>query len=127
MTKVLVTGSAGFIGFYIAQGLLERGDRVVGIDNMNPYYSVKLKEDRNEILKKSEKYTFKKLDLSDRENLYTVLNSENPKIICHLAAQAGVRYSLENPFAYERANLLGFLNLIEWAKDNLENFVFASS
>jgi len=127
MTKYLVTGSAGFIGFYITKALLERNEEVVGIDNLNPYYIVKLKKDRNSILKDFSNYSFYKLDLASRENLYTVLDKEKPKIICHLAAQAGVRYSFENPFAYEQSNLLGFLNLIEWAKKNTENFVYASS
>jgi UDP-glucuronate 4-epimerase len=127
MTKYLVTGSAGFIGFFISKALLERGDEVVGIDNLNPYYSVKLKEDRNEILKKYSNYKFYKQDLASRDGLIEILNKEKPPIICHLAAQAGVRYSFENPYAYEQSNLQGFLNLIEWSKKNVENFVFASS
>ena len=127
MTKYLVTGSAGFIGFYVAKALLERGDVVIGIDNLNPYYSVKLKEDRNSILKNFSNYIFYKADFASRENLFKILDKEKPNIICHLAAQAGVRHSLENPFIYEQSNLLGFLNLIEWAKNSTENFVYASS
>ena len=127
MGKVLVTGSAGFIGFFVAKALLKRGDEVVGIDNFSPYYSIKLKEDRNKILKGFSNYTFYQQDLAERVELYKMLNSEQPSIICHLAAQAGVRYSFEHPFVYERANILGFLNLIEWAKDKVENLVFASS
>ena len=127
MTNYLVTGSAGFIGFHVAKGLLERGEEVVGVDNMNPYYSVKLKEDRNRILEKYPGYKFYRVDLADRETLWKVLDKERVEVICHLAAQAGVRYSLENPFAYEEANLKGFLNLIEWAKGRVENFVYASS
>ena len=128
MSKYLVTGSAGFIGFHIAKALLERGDSVVGIDNLNPYYSVKLKEDRNEMLKGYPNYTFHPTELADRNDLYSILKSEAPTTICHLAAQAGVRYSLTHPFVYEQSNLLGFLNLIEWCvKNEVENFVYASS
>jgi UDP-glucuronate 4-epimerase len=128
MSKYLVTGSAGFIGFHIARALLDRGDSVVGLDNLNPYYNVQLKEDRNRVLNRYSNYDFHKVDLSSRVTLYSVLDSEKPDIICHLAAQAGVRYSLKNPFVYERSNLDGFLNLIEWARNqNLNNFVFASS
>ncbi len=127
MGKYLVTGSAGFIGFYVARALLGRGDDVVGIDNLNPYYYVSLKEDRNKILKEFENYRFYKVDLGDREELNEILNKEKPNIICHLAAQAGVRYSFKDPFVYEKSNLLGFLNLIEWVKDKVDNFVYASS
>ncbi len=127
MKKYLVTGSAGFIGFYVAKALLDRGDEVIGIDNMNPYYSVTLKEDRNDILKKYPNYTFHYLDLVEREKLFDILKKEKPKVICHLAAQAGVRYSLENPYVYEQSNLLGTLNLLEWSKKSVKNFVFASS
>lgn len=128
MTKYLVTGSAGFIGFHVARSLLERGDEVVGLDNLNPYYSVKLKEDRNEILKGHSNYIFHPVEMAERENLYYALDKEKPEVICHLAAQAGVRYSLEHPFVYEQSNLLAFLNLIEWCvKNPVENFVFASS
>ena len=129
MSKILVTGSAGFIGFHVTKALLERGDNVVGIDNLNAYYSVKLKEDRNKILGEFPNYTFYKLDLAARDELWSVLDDDKPTVICHLAAQAGVRYSFENPFVYEQANLLGFLNLVEWVKDKdaVENFVYASS
>jgi UDP-glucuronate 4-epimerase len=129
MTKYLVTGSAGFIGFHVARALLERGDEVIGLDNLNPYYSVKLKEDRNEILKKDPNYTFYKCDLADRGELTRILDTEQPPIICHLAAQAGIRYSFKDPYTYVNSNIVGFLNLIEWAKkkDRVENFVYASS
>jgi UDP-glucuronate 4-epimerase len=128
MAKYLVTGSAGFIGFHVARSLLERGEEVVGLDNLNPYYSVKLKEDRNEILKGYPSYIFHPVEMSERDNLYYALDKEKPEVICHLAAQAGVRFSLEHPFVYEQANLLAFLNLIEWCvKNEVENFVFASS
>ena len=94
MVKILVTGSAGFIGFYVAKGLLARDDEVIGIDNLNPYYDVKLKENRNQILKEKTNYIFYKVDLADRDELIAILEKEKTKIICHLAAQAGVRYSL---------------------------------
>lgn len=127
MTKYLVTGSAGFIGYYVSKALLALGEDVVGIDNLNPYYSVKLKEDRNAILKEFANYNFHKIDLADKDKLFKVLDKERPNKICHLAAQPGVRYSLENPFVYEQSNVSGFLNLIEWSKDKVENFVYASS
>jgi UDP-glucuronate 4-epimerase len=127
MAKVLVTGSAGFIGYYIAKALLEKGDDVIGVDNLNPYYSVKLKEDRNKILKGFSNYSFYQVDLQNKDKLYECLDKEQPKIICHLGAQAGVRYSFENPFIYEQSNILGFLNLLEWARKDCDNFVFASS
>ncbi len=127
MTKYLVTGSAGFIGYYVTKALLALGEDVVGLDNLNPYYSVKLKEDRNEILKEFSNYSFHKINLASRETLFKVLDKERPSIICHLAAQAGVRYSFENPYAYGESNLAGFLNLIEWSKDKVDNFVYASS
>ena len=127
MAKFVVTGSAGFIGFYITRALLERGEEVLGVDNLNPYYSVQLKEYRNKILKEFDNYTFFKINLEDRDKLYEKLDQEQPKIICHLAAQAGVRYSFEDPFVYERSNILGSLNLFEWAKNNVENLVYASS
>ena len=112
MTKYLVTGSAGFIGFYVAKALLERGDVVIGIDNLNPYYSVKLKEDRNSILKNFSNYIFYKADFASRENLFKILDKEKPNIICHLGAQAGVRHSLENPFIYEKSNFLDIFSYI---------------
>jgi UDP-glucuronate 4-epimerase len=127
MAKYLVTGSAGFIGFHVTRTLLERGEDVMGLDNLNDYYSVKLKESRNEILAKYPNYKFYNQDIADRDGLYPILEAAEPSRVCHLAAQAGIRYSLIHPFVYEQSNVQGFLNLIEWAKDNVENFVFASS
>lgn len=125
---ILVTGAAGFIGFHVAKALLERGDTVVGYDNVNDYYDVKLKEDRLAQLDDSKSFTFHRKDLVDLEALKKVFKSHVIDRVCHLAAQAGVRYSLENPFAYQKSNLEGFLNIIELAKDHkIKNFVYASS
>ena len=127
MTKYLVTGSAGFIGFHVAKALLERGEEVIGIDNLNNYYNVKLKEDRNVILNSYSNFAFHKADLVVRNELFNILDKAQPNLICHLAAQAGIRYSFENPYAYEWSNIQGFLNLIEWSKQRADNFVYASS
>ena len=125
--KVLVTGSAGFIGFHTAKALLDRGDEVVGLDNFNDYYSVKLKEDRNAILGNYHSYQLYRGDLCDSPILEKI-KGEGIKVICHLAAQPGVRYSINHPFAYQRSNLEGFLNIIEVARSiNVSNFVYASS
>ena len=113
--RILVTGVAGFIGSHVAQALLGRGDEVVGIDNLNDYYDVKLKEDR---LKQvvGDQCTFIKADFADRKAMEEVFSKHKFDVICHLGAQAGVRYSIDNPFAYEEANLRGTLNLFELAK-----------
>src|SRR5215475_10431555 len=95
--RVLVTGTAGFIGFHVAQRLLARGDAVIGIDNVNNYYDVRLKEDRLAILADNQRFSFLRLDLANRENMAAVFAHEKPERVVHLAAQAGVRYSLTNP------------------------------
>jgi UDP-glucuronate 4-epimerase len=124
----LVTGSAGFIGFHVAQALLARGARVVGLDNYNDYYSPALKRDRDSNLRQFPNFTSIEGDLADLPGLEALFQAHQPQKICHLAAQAGVRYSLINPFAYQKANLEGFLNLIEQAKrSRAERFVYASS
>jgi len=124
----LVTGSAGFIGFHVSQALLERGARVVGLDNFNDYYSPSLKRDRDRELRRHENFVSIEADLADLRALEALFETHQPQKICHLAAQAGVRYSLINPFAYQKANLEGFLNLIELAKRHqAERFVYASS
>jgi UDP-glucuronate 4-epimerase len=124
----LVTGSAGFIGFHVSQALLERGSRVVGLDNFNDYYSPSLKRDRDRELRRHENFVSIEADLADLRTLGALFETHQPQKICHLAAQAGVRYSLINPFAYQKANLEGFLNLIELAKRHqAERFVYASS
>jgi UDP-glucuronate 4-epimerase len=124
----LVTGAAGFIGFHVSRALLERGDRVLGLDNLNDYYDVSLKEARLHLLQDYESFTFYKEDLANREGLTKVFEQNKIQLVCNMAAQAGVRYSLENPFAYERSNLEGFLNIIHLSQEHkVENFVYASS
>jgi UDP-glucuronate 4-epimerase len=125
---ILVTGSAGFIGFHLSKTLLERGTTVVGMDNMNDYYDVSLKRDRLAQLQKYDNFHFRQLDLCDLEGLASLFRDFKITKICHLAAQVGVRYSLLNPHAYQKSNLEGFLNIIEQARlTQVENFVFASS
>ncbi len=125
----LVTGAAGFIGFHVAERLLARGDRVVGIDNVNPYYSVKLKRDRiAELGRRHNGFEFVELDFADNEALRAALDGREFDRIVHLGAQAGVRYSIENPHAYVHSNLVGHLNMIELARARRSShFVYASS
>lgn len=125
--KILVTGAAGFIGFNLTRKLLKLGHEVVGIDNLNNYYDVELKKNRLNVLR-SAKFTFYKIDISNKKNLYDVFAEEKPDIVVNLAAQAGVRYSLENPQAYLDSNLQGFLNILECCrKFPVEHLVYASS
>jgi UDP-glucuronate 4-epimerase len=124
----LVTGSAGFIGYHVARRLLDHGARVVGLDNFNDYYSPVLKHDRDEELRRYPNYVAVAADLADLPALEALFRAHQPQKICHLAAQAGVRYSLINPFAYQKSNLEGFLNLLELAKRfPPERLVYASS
>lgn len=141
--KILVTGTAGFIGFHLAKALLERGDTVIGIDNINDYYDVELKYSRlaetgiarEEIIYNSSvqsskypKYQFIKLDLTDRANLEQLFIKQKFDKVINLAAQAGVRYSLENPQAYIDANITGFINILECCRyNNIKHLVYASS
>lgn len=126
--KVLVTGAAGFIGFHTSLRLLDRGDQVVGIDNLNDYYDPKLKEDRLSQLVGRDGFTFEKLDVADRDRIPEYFRRERPDRVVHLAAQAGVRYSLQNPHAYVDANLVGFVNILEGCRHNgVEHLVYASS
>jgi UDP-glucuronate 4-epimerase len=126
--KVLITGSAGFIGSALALRLLERGDEVVGIDNLNDYYDVALKESRLARTLEYTRYTDIRLDLEDREGMADVFRRHRPERVVNLAAQAGVRYSLENPLAYVDTNLLGFANILEGCRHNgVEHLVYASS
>ena len=110
---ILVTGSAGFIGFHLARRLLERGDTVVGLDSLNAYYDPQLKAARLALLETSPNYTHAKLDLVDREGVLGLFNRLRPTAVVNLAAQAGVRYSLEKPEAYVESNVAGFLNILE--------------
>ncbi len=126
--KILVTGSAGFIGFHTSLELLRMGHRVVGVDNFNDYYPPILKEARAEILRKNPAYAERRLDLSDMKALDAVFKEFGVARVCHLAAQAGVRYSISNPFAYEHSNLSGFLNILEAVRHNkVPRLVYASS
>jgi UDP-glucuronate 4-epimerase len=126
--KVLVTGAAGFIGYHLAKRLLTEGHQVVGLDNMNPYYDIALKEARLEGLKKERKFNFVEIDLADRHPLEGLFVQQKFDVVVNLAAQAGVRYSLENPYAYVDSNLVGFINLLECCRHNaIKHLVFASS
>lgn len=125
--KFLVTGAAGFIGFHTCKRLLEAGHEVVGLDNMNDYYDVNLKQARLDLLQ-SPLFSFHKIDLADREGIARLFANEKFNRVIHLAAQAGVRYSLENPFAYVDANLIGYLNILEGCRHNdVEHLLYASS
>ena len=124
----LVTGAAGFVGLHVAKRLLELGARVIGYDNMNDYYSVSLKDSRVSELKKHDGFVFVRADLSDKPALDSVFSQYNPSVVIHLAAQAGVRYSLENPMAYVQSNLVGFVNILECCRHNqVEHLLYASS
>lgn len=126
--KILVTGAAGFIGMHVATRLLERGDEVVGIDNLNDYYDVSLKEARLAKLENHERFRFFRLDLADRQGMEKLFAAERFQCVVNLAAQAGVRYSLTNPHAYVDSNLIGFMNILEGCRHNrVEHLVYASS
>jgi UDP-glucuronate 4-epimerase len=126
--SILVTGAAGFIGYHVTRRLLDRGDTIVGLDNLNAYYDVSLKEARLARLTKHPGFRFAKLDLADREGMAGLFATEQPQRIVHLAAQAGVRYSLENPHAYVDSNLTGFVNILEGCRHGgVEHLVYASS
>lgn len=125
---ILVTGAAGFIGFHVAQKLLERGDSVVGLDNLNDYYDVSLKEARLAQLQGQPNFTFIKADLQDRDTIEVLFKANSFDTVINLAAQAGVRYSLENPQAYINSNIVGFTNILECCRHhNIGHLVYASS
>ena len=126
--KVLLTGSAGFIGMHCIERLLARGDTVVGVDNLNDYYEVSLKEARLARIAGHENFSFHRVSVEDRDAMAALFAAERPDRVIHLAAQAGVRYSLENPHAYIDANLQGFINILEGCRHNgVEHLVYASS
>lgn len=141
--KILVTGTAGFIGFHLANKLLEKGVEVVGIDNINDYYSTDLKSARlaeagisaeaknwnkKVVSTKNSNYSFVRMNLEDREQLNQLFNTEKFDMVCNLAAQAGVRYSIENPHAYIESNIVGFINILEACRyNNIKHLVYASS
>jgi UDP-glucuronate 4-epimerase len=126
--KVLVTGAAGFIGLHTARALLERGDEVVGLDNLNAYYDPGLKAARLEILQRHSNFRFEKIELADRDAMQALFAREQFRRVVHLAAQAGVRYSTENPHVYVQSNVTGFLHVIEGCRQTgVEHLVYAST
>ena len=125
---IFVTGAAGFIGFHVAKRLLERGDAVVGIDNLNDYYDPALKHARLEMLRRFARFEFVLADVADRDAIAGLFARHKPERVVHLAAQAGVRYSLTNPHAYTESNITGFLNILEGCRHNgVEHLTYASS
>lgn len=128
MSKILVTGAAGFIGMHTAAKLLDRGDEVVGLDNMNDYYQVKLKQDRLSTLAQRDGFKFAEVGLEDGAAVTKLFNDHAFDSVVHLAAQAGVRYSLKNPQAYVDSNLVGFVNILEACRHNqIQHLTYASS
>lgn len=128
--SVLVTGAAGFIGFHTSLAMLQAGERVVGVDSLNDYYDPSLKQARLARLSEFPAFSFHAIDIADHDAVLALVRAERPRRILHLAAQAGVRYSLKNPFAYARSNLIGHLSILEAARDlgeDLEHLVYASS
>ena len=116
--KILITGAAGFIGFHISKLMLEENYEICGVDNINNYYSISLKNDRLSLLEKYPNFTFNKVDISNYNQVSKIFKKFQPDIVINLAAQAGVRYSIENPFAYVESNLIGFVNIIELCRKN---------
>ena len=126
--KILVTGIAGFIGMHSAKKLLDDGHEVIGIDNLNDYYDVALKEDRLKLLESYKSFRFLKLDIKDQKDVIDLFKKESPQRVLHLAAQAGVRYSIQNPYVYIDSNIQGFINILEGCRAiKTEHLVFASS
>ena len=126
--KILVTGAAGFIGFHVASRLLDRGDEVIGIDNLNSYYDVQLKQSRLDLLLPHPRFQFRQLDLAGQQETSSLFDEKRPNRVIHLAAQAGVRYSLTNPHVYVSSNLAGFLNILEGCRHfGVQHLTYASS
>ncbi len=126
--NVLVTGAAGFIGFHLSKRLLDENYHVIGVDNLNEYYDVRLKKDRLNILKKNTNFEFYKIDLANKESLIQIFENRSISIVINLAAQAGVRYSLYNPYSYVHSNIVGFINILEACRHyQVEHLIYASS
>jgi len=126
--KILVTGAAGFIGFHASKRLLDSRYDVIGLDNLNNYYDINLKNDRLKILQEYDGFTFHKIDLKDQGEVESLFKKESPQRVIHLAAQAGVRYSIENPHVYIQSNIVGTFNILEGCRRNqVEHLVYASS
>lgn len=126
--KIMVTGAAGFIGFHLCRRLLARGDQVLGVDSLNAYYDPRLKEARLEILRRTPGFDFVKLDIADRSGVERLFREQRPQRVAHLAAQAGVRHSIEHPHDYVDSNLVGYLDIIEGCRHNgIEHLVYAST
>jgi UDP-glucuronate 4-epimerase len=128
LTSILVTGAAGFIGYHVSRRLLERGDRVIGVDNLNAYYDPMLKEARLAQLRQHPEFRFVQVDIADTDSIQGIFSDYRPRRVVNLAAQAGVRYSVTNPYAYIDSNILGFQNILEGCRHNkVEHLVFAST
>lgn len=126
--KILITGAAGFIGFHLSQKLLKKEYNIIGIDNLNDYYGENLKESRLNVLNQYDNFTFHKVDLKDRDAVNDVFETYHPDYVINLAAQAGVRYSIENPHAYVDSNLIGFVNILEACRNYpVKHLLYASS
>ena len=126
--NILVTGASGFIGYHLCKELLEEDNVILGIDNLNSYYDKALKMSRLNQLKSYKNFKFEKIDISDRKSIDPIFKKFKPKKVINLAAQAGVRYSLENPHVYMDSNIVGFLNILELCRQNqIEGFIYASS
>ena len=126
--KVLITGSAGFIGYHTSKRLLDSGHDVIGLDSLNDYYSISLKKDRTKLLKNYDRFSFHKISLEDQSTLEVLFKKELPQRVIHLAAQAGVRYSIEHPQVYIQSNIVGTFNILECCRYNrVEHLVYASS
>jgi UDP-glucuronate 4-epimerase len=126
--RILVTGAAGFIGFHLSRKLLENSREIIGIDNLNTYYDPALKQSRLQQLEQYPEFTFQKVDIKDKEALDTLFETHRPTHVINLAAQAGVRYSIDNPYAYVDSNLIGFVNILEACRNNpVEHLLYASS
>jgi UDP-glucuronate 4-epimerase len=115
--RILITGCAGFIGFHVAKKFLDKKYKVYGLDNINNYYSISLKKNRLKLLKKNKNFLFKKIDISNREKIKNLFRENKFDAVIHLAAQAGVRYSLKKPYDYYDSNLIGFSNILEETKN----------